>query len=85
MKWWKKNWATVLWGVWIAMFVVLEAIGLMEDDDKAYTLTNRIRAVMRAHPSIKWVVRGGIAVGLAWLGQHFLLVDPEVNVGSLGR
>jgi hypothetical protein len=74
--------STWLWAVWVLMFAVLEGIGLRDGDDDAYTLTNRVRAIMRAHPWVRRGVRLAIAVGLLWLAHHFLLVDPTLNPGA---
>lgn len=74
--------ATVLWISWVLMFALLEGIGLRDPHDKAYTLTNRVRAVMRSNPVVRFIVRSSIALGLAWLGYHFLVVDPTVNPGA---
>lgn len=73
---------TILWIVWIAAFAVLEALGLRDPKDGRFTLTNRIRAVMRASPVARQVARMSITVGLSWLAYHFLGVDPSVNPGS---
>jgi len=74
--------ATVLWVAWVLAFVVIEGVGLRDPHDKAYTLTNRVRAVMRTSPVARLVVRSGIAIGLAWLAWHFLVVDPTANPGA---
>lgn len=74
--------STVLWALWVLVFVVLEAVGASRYDDQAYTLTNRVRALMRLHPALRWGVRAAIAVGLVWLGHHFLIVDPVSSPAS---
>lgn len=74
--------STAFWIAWIALFVVLEVIGLRSGSDSSYTLTNRIRAAMRAHPALRWLIRAAIAVGLLWLFGHFVVVDPFLNPGA---
>jgi hypothetical protein len=74
--------STLLWVLWIVSFVVLEVVGARRTDDGAYTLTNRVRAVMRAHPVLRYAIRAGIAVGLVWLAHHFLIVDPSLSHGA---
>lgn len=74
--------ATLLWVAWVLCFAVLEGIGLRDPHDHRYTLTNRVRAIMRANAWLRYVVRAGIAVGLAWLAWHFLVVDPTLNPGA---
>lgn len=74
--------STWLWVLWVVAFAVLEGIGLSNGTDRSYTLTNRIRALMRTNPTVRWAVRGGITLGLLWLAQHFLLVDPFTNPGA---
>ena len=77
--------SSVLWALWVLAFVVLEVIGLQRPDDDRYTLTNRVRLLMRSHPVVLWVIRGVIAVGLLWLAHHFLVVDPGTHPGAFVR
>ena len=74
--------STLLWIVWVLSFAALEGVGLSSGSDKSYTLTNRVRALMRTNPIVKWMVRVAIAVGLAWLAQHFLFINPFTNPGN---
>ena len=74
--------SSVLWALWVLAFVVLEVIGLQRSDDDRYTLTNRVRALMRSHPVVLWVLRAAILGGCAWLVWHFLGVDPVTHPGA---
>lgn len=73
---------TALWILWVASFAVLEGVGLRNPKDNRYTLTNRVRGIMRTSPYARVVVRAAITVGLVWLGYHFLVVDPVLNPGA---
>lgn len=66
--------------MWALAFVVLELLGLRAPNDDSFTLTNRIRALMRS----RWgkVLTFILFVGWLWLGWHFFLVDPVVNPGA---
>jgi hypothetical protein len=74
--------STVLWIVWVLMFGVLEWAGNERAGDGRYTLTNRVRAIMRTSDVARILVRSAIAIGLAWLAWHFLVVDPVLNPGA---
>lgn len=74
--------STVLWITWVLAFGALEYQGLQDADDSRFTLTNRVRAIMRENPVLRQITRGAIAVGLAWLAYHFLIVDPTLNPGA---
>lgn len=74
--------STALWVAWVAAFVLLEAVGLRSGSDRSFTLTNRIRAAMTAHPGLRWIIRAGVAAGLLWLAAHFLLIDPVTHPGA---
>lgn len=77
---------TEWWIAWVMLtlgsFAYLEWQGLKETDDEKYTLTNRIRALMRTSPVARIVLASGIGLLLAWLFQHFLLVDPTQHPGA---
>lgn len=78
--------SSMWWLLWFVIaaggFAILEYKGLISGSDESYTLTNRIRLLMRYHPIIRVILMSGIAIGLIWLFNHFLLVDPEVNPGA---
>lgn len=74
--------STVLWIMWVLAFAGLEYQGLKDSDDARFTLTNRVRAIMRSSPAARIVARGAITIGLAWLGVHFLFTDPVLNPGA---
>lgn len=78
----KARTSTLLWAGWVLAFAVLEWLGLRSGKDTTFTLTNRVRALMRAHPWLRYVLHLGIAIGLGWLWHHFLIVDPEKNRGA---
>ena len=69
--------STLVWIAWMALFGVLEAIGLQSQTDRSYTLTNRIRALMRVHPIVAWSVRGALFAGLVWLWLHLGVHSPQ--------
>jgi hypothetical protein len=73
---------TGLWIAWVLAFAVLEGIALRDPHDRAWTLTNRIRLLMRSSPVARWFVRAGIGFGLTWLAYHFLAVDPTLHPGA---
>lgn len=74
--------STALWVAWVVAFALLEAVGLRSGTDRSYTLTNRVRAAMASYPWLRWIIRAGIATGLAWLAAHLLLVDPIAHPGA---
>jgi predicted small integral membrane protein len=61
-----EHWHLILWGVWVAMFFVLEGLGLARSKEDA-TLTFVIRNGIP-----RWV----IACALGWLTWHFLVQKP---------
>lgn len=74
--------STAFWIAWVLMFAFGEYQGLRDPADGTYTFTNRVRKVMAANPVLRQIMRGGIAVGLAWLTWHFLGVDPALHPGA---
>lgn len=76
------NPSTVLWVSWVLGFAVLEYQGLKDPTDSRFTLTNRVRAIMKTSPAARIAARGAITVGLSWLAYHFLVVDPTINPGA---
>jgi hypothetical protein len=45
--------SSLLWAAWALAFAALEYQGLSDPDDARYTLTNRVRRVMAAHPAVR--------------------------------
>ena len=74
--------SSALWIVWVLAFAALEYQGLRDAKDSTFTLTNRVRLLMRSSPVARIVARAGITVGLMWLSWHFLFTDPVLNPGA---
>ena len=52
-----------LWGLWVVMFAVLEAVGIV----RKWGSTSFTRLTLAIVP--KWI----LAMGLGWLAYHFLV------------
>ena len=52
-----------LWGSWVAMFIVLETIGIMQ----RWGATSLTRLTLAIVPKF------ALAMGLGWLAYHFLI------------
>jgi hypothetical protein len=75
--------SSALWVGWVAAFLALEYVGLQDPKDERHTLTNRIRMVMATSKAARWLVAAALAVGLAWVGYHFIIVDPVTHPGAV--
>jgi hypothetical protein len=53
----------------VLAFAALEYQGLPDPSDLAFTLTNRVRRVMAAHPASASRQGAPITVGLVWLAE----------------
>ncbi len=58
------NLSLILWGIVLIAALALEGVGVLEGNDRWWTLTDIIR---------KWVPRAIIALSLIWLAHHFLV------------
>ena len=65
--WQESTWLTWAWVGWIAAFIVLETVALVQEPK--WTLTWHLRPLFTEH-ALTWF----LALGLwLWLGLHFLL------------
>lgn len=63
---WDLDWLTWSWIAWMAAFVVLETVALVQGDGEE--LTAHLRPVFLGHP-LTWFLALGTWL---WLGAHFL-------------
>lgn len=72
--------STVLWIIWGLLFLGLEALGARTGRDDAYTLTNRLRTLLRSRWGLAF--RLFMLAGWLWLGFHIFIEDPLLHPGN---